>query len=85
MKSSCLNEIRVNTTFWKKKTPKETTTTTGISIRTTKSDRPITTKSNIQQEVDIDLSSLDLQFLSDAIFDVDCPEDCSNAGTCNQG
>jgi hypothetical protein len=83
MKSSCLNEIRVNTTFWKKKTPKETTTTTGIINRTTKSNRSMTTKSNIQQEVDIDLSSL--QSLSDAIFDVDCPDDCSNAGTCNQG
>jgi hypothetical protein len=81
MKSSCLNEIRVNTTFWKKKTPKETTI--GIISRTTKSDRSMTTKYNIQQEVDIDLSSL--QSLSDAIFDVDCPDDCSNAGTCNQG
>ncbi|XP_052074453.1 von Willebrand factor D and EGF domain-containing protein-like [Mytilus californianus] len=79
MKASCLNEIRMNTTFWKPKPKLQTTTARNIQLdRKTQSTTTSTTTSNLE----IDISILDI---AETVLNNDCPNDCSESGICQQG
>lgn len=99
MKAACINEIRTNTSFWVPK-PVITTTTaipsTTKGIKKT-SDKPLpkttnsTTTTEKPDEFDADdfLDNFDTSgFLADfaeEVFEIDCPNSCSEAGECNEG
>lgn len=82
MKASCINEITMNTTFWKPKPKPKLETTTERNIMLNTSTIPTTTTTTTHNLDSADISVLDI---AETVFNNDCPNDCSESGICQQG
>ncbi|XP_052073138.1 von Willebrand factor D and EGF domain-containing protein-like isoform X3 [Mytilus californianus] len=85
MKTACVNEIRLNTSFWKPKPEPKLQTTTEQNLKLNVKTQPTTTSTtarNLEILENEDISILDI---AETVFNNDCPNDCSESGICQQG
>ncbi|CAG2246022.1 unnamed protein product [Mytilus edulis] len=85
IKTACINEIRLNTSFWKPKPEPKLQTTTKQNLKLNVKTQPtttLTTARDLEVPENEDISILDI---AETVFNNDCPNDCSESGICQQG
>lgn len=86
MRAACVNEIRTNTTFWKPKPIPPLPTTTERNMKSNMKPSPTTTSTTTAKKFDIpDIEVISFLDIAEHVINNDCPNDCSESGTCQQG
>ncbi|CAG2250026.1 unnamed protein product [Mytilus edulis] len=86
MRASCLNELRTNTTFWKPKPRPPVPTTTERTMQSNIKPSSTTPSTTTASNFDIaDIEDISIFDIAEEVFNNDCPNDCSESGTCQQG
>lgn len=86
MRAACVNEIRTNTTFWKPKPRPPLPTTTERTMQSIMKQSSTTTSTTTARNFDIaDIEVMSILDIAEQVFNNDCPNDCSESGTCQEG
>lgn len=88
MKSACINEIRLNSSFWKPKPESKLQTTTERNIQNDRKTQSSATSTTSTTAMSLDIVAVeDISFfnIAESVFDNNCPNDCSESGICLEG
>ncbi|VDI19176.1 Hypothetical predicted protein [Mytilus galloprovincialis] len=85
MKTACINEIRLNTSFWKPKPEPKLHTTTEKNLKLNVKTQPTTTTTTARSLEILENEDISILDIAETVFNNDCPNDCSESGICQQG
>lgn len=88
MKSACINEIRLNTSFWKPKPKSKLQTTTEHTVQYDTKSQSSTTSTTPTTTSNLDIAEVeDFSFfeIAETVLANNCPNDCSESGICQEG